>query len=281
MLGRDRSPQPSLRLALILCLAAITLTVWQHRAQRVGRQSPPERAAKALVWPLQAALTTALNWSHDLAVSISSARVLAQRVRSLEEQVAVLETEKLMLHEYFLENKELKAKLGELIAGTAKGIAARVIGESSSAGGRIITIEAIDGSALAVGDTVKTQQGLLGRVIHARGSRGDVMLMTHRDHAVAAVIQRPPRERGMVYPIARGAGGERLLKMEKLRGADVRVGDIVLTSDLSDIYPKNMRIGTVIQVETAPASKRAFRAIIRPAADFDNIRYVWVVRGST
>lgn len=278
MLGRDRSVLPGLRWPLILLVAAVALTVWQHRAHRTGNQSPPERVAKAIVWPLQAVFSRAFNWTHDLAASVVRARALAQRVRELEDQVAALETEKLTLHEHYLENKDLKDKLGELIEGQAKGMAARVIGESSSAGGPIITIETTGGSALAVGDTVKTQQGLLGRVIHAQSKRGDVMLLTHRDHAVAAVIQRLPRERGMVYPLTRGGGGEHLLKMEKLRGADVREGDVVLTSDLSDIYPPGVRIGTVIQVETAPASKRAFRAIIKPAADFDNIRYVWVVR---
>ncbi|HCU35225.1 MAG TPA: hypothetical protein DGT21_07105 [Armatimonadetes bacterium] len=278
MFGRDRSPLPGLRWPLILLIVAVGLTSWQHRAHRIGRESPPERVGKAVVWPLQAVFTRAFNWSHDIAVSISGARVLAQRVRELEDRVAELETEKLMLHEYYLENKDLKDKLGELIQGREKGMAARVIGESSSAGGPIITIETTAGGTLAVGDTVKTQQGLLGRVVFARGRRGDVMLLTHRDHAVAAVIQRSPRERGMVYPMSRGVGGEHLLKMEKLRGADVREGDVVLTSDLSDIYPPGVRIGTVIQVETAPASKRAFRALIRPAADFENIRYVWVVR---
>jgi rod shape-determining protein MreC len=281
MLGREQSPVLSYRWPAILCILAVVLTVWQHRAHKSGQQSLPERAGKALVWPAQSVFTHVFNWTHDLAVSLTRARQLTERVRELEDQVAALETEKLMLQEAFLENKELKEKLGALIDGVDKGIAARVVGEASSAGGPMITIESTDGSLIAKGDTVKTQQGLLGRVVYAKGSRADVMLMTHRDHAVPGVIQRPPRARGMVYPLVRGGGARHLLKMEKLRGADVRVGDIVLTSDTSNIYPPKIPIGTVIRVETAPASRRAFRAIIKPAADFDNIRYVWVIRGAT
>ena len=74
---------------------------------------------------------------------------------------------------------------------------------------------------------------------------------------------------------------EPLLQMEKLRGeADVRVGDIIVTSAISEMYPPNVPIGVVIRLQTAPASSRTLRAVIKPAADLGKIDYVLVVRGA-
>jgi len=264
----------------VLCLLAVILTYWQHRAHGGGQQSLPEQVAQRLMQPLQSTVASVFNWSYGLFVSLTHARELTEENRRLRDENARLEAEKLDLHQYFLENKELRDKLGFVIAGEVKGVPARVIGRSSTAGGPKITIESVGSRELEVGNMVRTQQGLVGRVISAQKSRGDVLLLSHSDHAVAATVY-PSGDQGMVYAMAPGPAGEMLLQMEKLRGeANIRVGDVVVTSNLSGIYPPGIRIGTVTRVQTAPASSRAFRAIIKPAADLKNITYVLVVRSA-
>ncbi len=280
MLTRTQSPATNTRLMVILCIAAIALTYWQHRAHNAGQQSFPERLAKRIVWPLQAAATSTFAWTHDVCVSLTHARSLVEENRKLKEEISRLEADKVTLNEYFLENKDLKQKLGLVVSGEVKGVAARVISHATSPGGPILTIQSLDGRDLEVGNTVRTQRGLLGRIISAQKSIGEVMLVTHADHAVAGVVQRS-RDQAMVHPISPIRSGQPLLEVARLRGqADIQVGDLILTSSLSDVYPPNIPIGTVIRVQTAPASSRTFRALIKPAADLRNITYVLVLRSA-
>lgn len=263
-----------------LCLLAVILTFWQHTARRGGRDSAPERLAQRVVWPLQAVITSATEWSHDVVVSLTRSRSLTQENRELREQVDRLEAEKLQLHAYYLENKELKDALGFVIAGDAKGVPARAIGRSSSPGGTMLTVKSLDGRTIEAGNMVRTQKGLLGRVVTAQKTVGEVLLVSHTDHAVPGVVQRSG-DQGMVYSLESSDYTEPLLQMEKLRGeADVRVGDIIVTSAISEMYPPNVPIGVVIRLQTAPASSRTLRAVIKPAADLGKIDYVLVVRGA-
>jgi len=56
----------------------------------------------------------------------------------------------------------------------------------------------------------------------------------------------------------------------------VDIGDIVVSSGLSDIYPSGITIGTIAQIEDDMygVSKKAY---IKPIGDFDNIRFVVVL----
>jgi|LSQX01.3.fsa_nt_gb rod shape-determining protein MreC len=269
-----------MRWLISLCLLAVILTSWQHFAHRNGRHSFPELLAQRLVWPLQAAITSASEWSYDVAISLTRSRSIMQENRELKTQIDRLEAEKLQLHAYFLENKELKEALGFVISGDAKGVPARAIGQSSSRGGTMLTVKSLDGRTIEVGNMVRTEKGLLGRIVSAQKTVGEVLLLTHADHAVPAVVQRSS-DQGMVYSLKSSDYTEPLLRMEKLRGeADIRVGDIIVTSSISEMYPPNVPIGTVIRVQSAPASSRTLRAIIKPSAQISNINYVLVVRGA-
>jgi rod shape-determining protein MreC len=190
-----------------------------------------------------------------------------------------LEAEKRALLGNYLENKVIREKLGFALSGEEKGVPAVAIGRSTGPGGPAVTIRSVDGRMLEPGNIVRTEAGLLGRITSAEGDTGEVLLLINTDHAVAGTVQERSRDKGMVYAMPPTASGQHLLRLEKLRGhADIRVGDVVVTSAMSDIYPPGIPIGLVVRVERAPASTRTFRAIIKPFADFNTIDYVLVVR---
>lgn len=276
MLSKDQSSQVDRRALIIWVVLAIILTVWQHQAPSA---SLPERAGKAVMWPLQSAWSSILTWQHDVVISLMSARELAQRNRQLQARVDRLEAEKRALVGNYLENKVLREKLGFALRTEKKGVAAVVIGRSAGSGGPAVTVRSVDGRTLEPGNVVRTGAGLLGRVTSADGDTGEVLLLTNINHAVAAMVQERSRAQGMVYAMPPTQSGQYLLRLEKLRGhADIRVGDVVITSQMSNIYPQGIPIGVVVRVERAPASTRTFRAIIKPFADFNTIDYVLVMR---
>ena len=66
-------------------------------------------------------------------------------------------------------------------------------------------------------------------------------------------------------------------KLCKLRyigtDADISLGDEIVTSGFSDIYPKGLLIGKVIKIGKEPAGISLY-AIVKPAADFSRIEEV-------
>ncbi|MFP3903485.1 MAG: rod shape-determining protein MreC [Armatimonadota bacterium] len=280
MLSREQSSQINMRVLAVWVLLAVALTVWQHRAHDTRASSLPERVGRAVMWPVQSVWTAVLAWQHDVAVSLIHSRELVEENRRLKAQIDRLDAEKRALLGNYLENKRLREKLGFALTGEMKGIAARVIGRSTGSSRPRVTIRTVGGRSLEPGNIVRTNAGLLGRVISADGATGNVLLLINSDHAVAGVVRERSRTRGMVYAMTPTRAGQYLLRMEKLQGhADIRVGDVVVTSTISDMYPPGLPIGVVIRVERAPASTRTFRAVIKPFADFNTIDYVLVMRG--
>jgi rod shape-determining protein MreC len=103
------------------------------------------------------------------------------------------------------------------------------------------------------------------------------MLVLDRQSAVDAIVQRS-RARGVV----RGQGNDELLFEFVVRGGDVRVGDVVITSGLGGVYPKGLRIGEVIEVPD-PGGSLVQAASLQPAANFGRLEQVFVMlhRGPT
>jgi rod shape-determining protein MreC len=127
------------------------------------------------------------------------------------------------------------------------------------------------------GMPVISDQGLVGLVSAASRNAAKTMLLLDRQSAVDGTVQRS-RARGIV----RGRGTEDLEFEFVVRGGDVRVGDMVITSGLGGVYPKGLRIGEITAVSDA-GSRLLQTATLAPAVDFGRLEQVFVMlrRGAT
>ena len=274
---RPTTSQQYWRPLLAFASVAVILTAGQHWALARGTTSPPERLCQALSKPALKAFTALHGLVEDVAISVVSASALRTENRLLRERCARLEADKTLLTEHRLENKRLKEKLGLSPEQEVKDIPAWVVARTGDSQRCRITIKVLGGGEVHEGDIVKEAGGLVGRVIEVVGDTAQVILLVDQQHAVAGVDQRS-RDEGMIYPLASLAGLPRRLRMEKLRRqADLRAGDVILTSRLGGVYPPNMPIGTIESVRRSPASIETVTAIIKPFVDFSHLDYVWVV----
>jgi rod shape-determining protein MreC len=103
------------------------------------------------------------------------------------------------------------------------------------------------------------------------------MLVLDRQSAVDGIIQRS-RSRGIV----RGRGTSEMDFEFVIRGSDVRIGDVVISSGLGGVYPKGIRIAEVVSVSD-PGSALMQTAKLVPAVDFGRLEQVFVMlrRGPT
>jgi len=150
---------------------------------------------------------------------------------------------------------------------------AQVIAGSATPDFRTVTIDKGRRDGVRANTAVLAAPGIVGCVVTASRGTAKVQLLVDRNAGIAGLVERS-RAQGIVL-----GTGEDLLRMEYLAAtADVKQGDVVLSSGIDGIYPKGFTIGRVERVERAGTAIKA--AYVRPAVDFAALEEVLVVQGS-
>ncbi|MBI2832880.1 MAG: rod shape-determining protein MreC [Acidobacteria bacterium] len=151
--------------------------------------------------------------------------------------------------------------------------AARVIAGDATSGFRTVTIDKGTADGLRVDMAVISPDGIVGRVIRAGVRAAMVQLLIDRDAGAGALIARS-RAGGVVV----GVEGDPPLRLDYVTNlADVRTGDVVVTSGNDRIYPKGVVVG---RVEAAERGAGLYKSIkVRPAVDYGRLEEVLVVVG--
>ena len=169
------------------------------------------------------------------------------------------------------ENMRLKALLNFKQKSPLHMIAARVIARSLEAWSSSIFIDKGKNRGVRPGMPVITLQGLVGRVVESSDNVSKVLLINDPSQGISSVVQRS-RQEGLVN----GTLGPTLIMRYLPEDAQITRGDIIITSELSQMYPKGLLIGTVINVGRDFSGLNRF-AIVKPAAQLTSIEEVFVV----
>ena len=152
-------------------------------------------------------------------------------------------------------------------------VAAEIIAGAASPEFRTMTIDKGEWDGLAANMAVISPAGVVGRVILSSPRAAKVQLLIDRNAAAGALI-----ERTRVQGIVTGAG-DGALHMEYVSAtADVRPGDLVVTSGIDGIYPKGFVIGTIDVVDRGRGPYHEI--VVKPAVDATRLEEVLVVRSS-
>jgi rod shape-determining protein MreC len=190
----------------------------------------------------------------------------------LKARVAALEVDLQALRAQALQAERLQLLLRIQAEVPQRTLAARVIGADASAWFRTVTIDRGLQDGVTRDMAVIAPQGVVGRVLDQVAPRAArVQLLVDRNAGAAAVVERS-RAGGVVVGAPQGSG----LRLEYVSAAaDVRVGDIVVSSGQDGIYPKGFVIGTVVEIERGGGGYTSIH--VRPAVDFSSLEEVLVV----
>jgi rod shape-determining protein MreC len=148
-------------------------------------------------------------------------------------------------------------------------IPARVIGTSADTSSEVIYVDRGQRDGLKRNMGVITPDGVVGKVIEVYGDTAQVLLLTDKDSGVGAMLA----DSRIQSPV--GGMGEPLLNMKYVASDDeVKVGEKVVTSGMDRIFPKDLPVGTVVNVKPGMPFKQIR---VSPAAKLERLEEVLIL----
>lgn len=245
-------------LFLFLLLSLSTMLIFQNNSRQV-------------VW-LRAGAAEVIARFENVASKIYQYRVLKQENEILRHRLALLAFENSLMKEAYLENDRLRNLLGFKRKSKFDLVPVRIISRSQQGFSSALVIDMGSNDHLRKNMPVLTSDGLLGRIAAVSPNYAVVQTINDINFRVSAMIQRS-RVQGVVSPLQNG----RLALNYVPVFSDVKVGDVVITSGVSEIYPKGIEVGIVVRIESPPSG--LFKVIeLVPSVEVSKQEEAFVVR---
>lgn len=128
---------------------------------------------------------------------------------------------------------------------------------------------------VAVNDPVVTESGLVGWVSAVSAMHCNVTTIFSPSASVSA-LDKVSRDSGVVTSTVElsDQGQIRLSYLESETA--VKAGDMIVTSGIGGIFPKNLRIGEVVEVRTSDTDVSLY-ATVQPYVDIKNVKDVVII----
>jgi len=276
----DRSPPPffkqgpsaNVRLALFAILA-LALLVFDARTQSLAAL---RQGIGTVLYPLQRALLVprdTLSAGFDYVGDINRLRTENAELRRLEAANArqLLEVEHLAQ-----ENHQLRELMGARDRAPVRSQVAEVLYDTRDPFARRIVLDKGLQQGVVNGQPVIDSTGVVGQVTRVFPLSSELTLLTDRHIAIPVQVQR-----NGLRAIASGSGQGGRMELRYLSvNADLKEGDLVVTSGLDSVYPPGLPVGKVLSVDRSGAGNFA-RILVEPVAKVDNGRVMLVLMTDT
>ncbi len=193
-------------------------------------------------------------------------------IHRLELRNMELARKNVALEDALLENVRLRHFMKFQERFPLRTLPARVIMRYPSPGHASIVLDRGTADGVRVHHNVITDRGLVGQIMDVTEHNAECQLVLDKSFRVAAKIQRT-RLNGIVF--WQGQSNE-VGFYGVLKNLDVQVGDVILTSDYSEYFLPNFKIGVVAGINNEIAG--IFKDIhVRTFVDFHTLEEVFVV----
>ena len=226
----------------------------------------------AAVYPVQLAVSSPSRAWHWLQESLTTREQLEARNAQLTARDRELSLQVLQLQALERENADLRGLKAALPPLAERWLAAEVVNVEINGLRQRVLLNRGTRNGVFRGQAVMDSSGLLGQTVRVSPWSAEVILITDPEHAVPVEIQRT----GM-HTIAVGTGDSASLALPYLpANADVKAGDLLITSGLGGVFPQGYPVARITEVRHDSVQPLAqIRAT--PLAKFDALREVMLV----
>ena len=175
------------------------------------------------------------------------------------------------LREARLENLQLRKMLQMIEHGSLQLVAADVVGKSLRLLRNTITLNIGEREGVKADMPIVSESGLVGKIITSSSHYSVGQLLLNKDFRASAKVQR-----SRVDGIIAWDGADFLHLRNVVKTSDVKEGDVVTTSEYSNTFPRDIKIGSITKVSQKPGN--LFKEIeVAPAVDFTLLEQVFVI----
>ena len=244
-----RGLKPSTRLILWLIASAVLAVA----DVRLNALDSLRSAIAQSLQPVQRAVRVPFDVGNEISGYLVRHRELQQQRDALLNERVKLNRELYAARDAQRENTELRALLKLAGEKDPSAVAAHILYQGQEWFSRRMTIDRGSAASIRPGAPVIDAQGLIGQVTRVYPGSSEVTLVTHADQLTPVMVERTGQR-------ALAAGGSEVDQLE-LRfvpaHADLKPGDVLLTSGIDKVYPAGMPVARVVRISTPQASPYA------------------------
>ena len=241
-----------------------------------GILTPIEEFLRRLLRPGSQVL---YQWSTTIGETqyrFDSVEALENAYRETQDKLIDMQLQKAELFTLREENTQLREQLAFFTSSTLSHVGATVIGKNIEPLGSTLVIDRGSTDRINPGDPVIVRGGILvGTIVQTHEKTAIVKLLNDNQSKIASTITNRDKSLGLVE----GGYGISIRMNFIPQNEQIFVGDLVITSGLTERIPKGLLIGTIETVE-----KEAYQpfqeAIVTPAVNLDKIDIVSVITKS-
>ncbi|WP_317368510.1 rod shape-determining protein MreC [uncultured Tyzzerella sp.] len=245
-----------------------------------NRLSPTlfERSFGFIITPIQNAITSSNKWLGKKIKAFSDINKLEKENEDLKLELELKSQEISRLKQLERENK----KLSELLDASSKygelsTITSNIIAKDPGNWYETFIIDKGAKDGIEKNMVVLAFGGLVGKVEEVGDSYAKVSSIINGTYSVTSKTLRSDDEGFVKGDIA----NKGMLKMDYIdKDAEIKEGDEIVTSHLSDIYPAGITIGSVTEIHLDTDNKLSKTATIKPAVDFKHLEKVLIINKS-
>lgn len=229
-----------MRLFLFVSVCLVMLVAdLRFRYLEVVRQ-----ALSVVTWPLQMAAAAPSDFVRNATVYFATLVEVQKENAGLRQGQVDAAQRLLRFDQVEEENRRLRGLLDMAATVGVRSVAADILYDGPDPFSRKVILNRGSQHGIEAGMAVVNEQGMIGQVTRVYPVQAEVTLLTDRNQAVPVHVAR----NGLRGVLA-GAGQGRLELRFTLSGADVRVGDRLVTSGLDGLFLPGLPVADVVSVD--------------------------------
>ncbi len=262
---------------ILAAVVIILLLVIAYTGEKRERLTFPEEIVMYLVAPAQDLFTSLGQNIQTFFASISQYREIKEENERLRQKVSRVQEEMVDMEEIRQENRRFRDMLDFKEKQEMELLAAGVVARDPTRWFDTLTLNRGYRHGVEVEMAVITHRGVVGMVSSVSANSSQVLLVTNPRLRISAMSQD---SRDPVLGFVEGRTDQRehlRVKMDHMPPeAEIKPGDVIVTSNIGTIFPGGIYVGEVREVDVDMFGLVKY-ATIEPSVNFNRLEEVFIV----
>jgi rod shape-determining protein MreC len=265
--------QHSASAAWRLVLAAIVSVTLMYVDQRFHHLETMRSTLSWLIAPVQYLVDIPVSLGRYTGAWFTQHNRLLEDNARLRDEQLVLRARLQKYQSLVMENARLRELLGSASRVGEDVVVAELMAVDLDPSKRLITINKGSEHGLRIGHAIIDADGVMGQILHVGPLTSTAMLISDPSHAIPVQINRTG-----LRTVAFGSNHPSELLLQPIAGtADLRVGDLLVTSGLGGRFPPNYPVARISKINRLPG-KGFVEVVATPVAQLYRSRELLVIR---